>query len=51
MDIKPGGRQQLKLVLVAARVLGQLQGGSQPLVRTNSAKACRVAQPRWMRAW
>jgi DNA-directed RNA polymerase subunit omega len=29
---------------VAARRARQLQGGSQPLVNTHSAKACRVAQ-------
>jgi DNA-directed RNA polymerase subunit omega len=30
--------------LVAARRARQLQSGSQPLVNTHSAKACRVAQ-------
>ena len=33
-----------RYVLVAARRARQLQSGSQPLVNTHSAKACRVAQ-------
>jgi DNA-directed RNA polymerase subunit omega len=44
MDIKQGFDSNYRYVLVAARRARQLQGGSQPLVNTHSAKACRVAQ-------
>jgi len=44
MDIKEGFDSNYRYVLVAARRARQLQNGSQPLVTTRSAKACRVAQ-------
>lgn len=44
MDIKQGFDSNYRYVLVAARRARQLQNGSQPLVTTRSAKACRVAQ-------
>ena len=44
MDIKQGFDSNYRYVLVAARRARQLQSGSQPLVDTHSAKACRVAQ-------
>jgi DNA-directed RNA polymerase subunit omega len=44
MDIKQGFDSNYRYVLVAARRARQLQNGSQPLVSTRSAKACRVAQ-------
>lgn len=44
MDIKQGFDSNYRYVLVAARRARQLQNGSQPLVTTHSAKACRVAQ-------
>ena len=44
MDIKQGFDSNYRYVLVAARRARQLQSGSQPLVSTPSAKACRVAQ-------
>jgi DNA-directed RNA polymerase subunit omega len=44
MDIKQGFDSNYRYVLVAARRARQLQSGSQPLVNTHSAKACRVAQ-------
>jgi DNA-directed RNA polymerase subunit omega len=44
MDIKQGFDSNYRYVLVAARRARQLQDGSQPLVDTHSAKACRVAQ-------
>jgi DNA-directed RNA polymerase subunit omega len=44
VDIKQGFDSNYRYVLVAARRARQLQGGSQPLVSTPSAKACRVAQ-------
>jgi DNA-directed RNA polymerase subunit omega len=44
MDIKQGFDSNYRYVLVAARRARQLQNGSQPLVNTHSAKACRVAQ-------
>ncbi|MGA9720210.1 MAG: DNA-directed RNA polymerase subunit omega [Acidobacteriaceae bacterium] len=44
MDIKQGFDSNYRYVLVAARRARQLQSGSQPLVSTHSAKACRVAQ-------
>jgi DNA-directed RNA polymerase subunit omega len=44
VDIKPGFDSNYRYVLVAARRARQLQSGSQPLVNTHSAKACRVAQ-------
>jgi len=46
MDIKQGFDSNYRYVLVAARRARQLQGGSQPLVNTHSAKACRVAAGR-----
>jgi DNA-directed RNA polymerase subunit omega len=44
VDIKQGFDSNYRYVLVAARRARQLQSGSQPLVNTHSAKACRVAQ-------
>lgn len=44
MDIKQGFDSNYRYVLVAARRARQLQNGSQPLIPTQSAKACRVAQ-------
>jgi DNA-directed RNA polymerase subunit omega len=44
VDIKQGFDSNSRYVLVAARRARQLQSGSQPLVNTHSAKACRVAQ-------
>jgi DNA-directed RNA polymerase subunit omega len=44
MEIKHGFDSNYRYVLVAARRARQLQNGSQPLVNTHSAKACRVAQ-------
>lgn len=44
MEIKHGFDSNYRYVLVAARRARQLQSGSQPLVATHSAKACRVAQ-------
>jgi DNA-directed RNA polymerase subunit omega len=44
MEIKQGFDSNYRYVLVAARRARQLQSGSQPLVNTHSAKACRVAQ-------
>lgn len=44
MDIKQGFDSNYRYVLVAARRARQLQGGSQPLMQSHSAKACRVAQ-------
>jgi DNA-directed RNA polymerase subunit omega len=44
MEIKHGFDSNYRYVLVAARRARQLQSGSQPLVNTHSAKACRVAQ-------
>ena len=44
MDIKQGFDSNYRYVRVAARRARQLQSGSQPLVNTHSAKACRVAQ-------
>jgi DNA-directed RNA polymerase subunit omega len=44
MDIKQGFDSNYRYVLVAARRARQLQNGSQPLLTTRSAKACRVAQ-------
>jgi DNA-directed RNA polymerase subunit omega len=44
MEIKQGFDSNYRYVLVAARRARQLQNGSQPLVTTHSAKACRVAQ-------
>ena len=44
MEIKHGFDSNYRYVLVAARRARQLQSGSQPLLNTHSAKACRVAQ-------
>jgi len=44
MDIKHGFDSNYRYVLVAARRARQLQSGSQPLMQSHSAKACRVAQ-------
>ncbi len=44
MDIKQGFDSNYRYVLVAARRARQLQSGSQPLVLSQSGKACRVAQ-------
>ena len=44
MEIKHGFDSNYRYVLVAARRARQLQSGSQPLLNTQSAKACRVAQ-------
>jgi len=44
MEIKDGFDSNYRYVLVAARRARQLQSGSQPLLSTRSAKACRVAQ-------
>jgi DNA-directed RNA polymerase subunit omega len=44
MDIKQGFDSNYRYVLVAARRARQLQSGSQPLMQSHSAKACRVAQ-------
>jgi DNA-directed RNA polymerase subunit omega len=44
MEIKDGFDSNYRYVLVAARRARQLQSGSQPLLTTRSAKACRVAQ-------
>ena len=44
MEIKHGFDSNYRYVLVAARRARQLQSGSQPLVSSQSSKACRVAQ-------
>lgn len=44
MEITHGFDSNYRYVLVAARRARQLQNGSQPLVSSQSGKACRVAQ-------
>jgi DNA-directed RNA polymerase subunit omega len=44
MDVGNGVNSHFGYVMVAARRARQLQNGSQPLIATNSRKACRVAQ-------
>ncbi len=44
MEIKEGFDSNYRYVLVAARRARQLQNGSQPLIHSDSRKACRVAQ-------
>ena len=38
------GLENFRYVVMAARRARQLQNGSQPLIASNSTKACRVAQ-------
>jgi DNA-directed RNA polymerase subunit omega len=44
MTVETGFDSNYRKVLVAARRARQLQGGSRALVRTQSTKACRIAQ-------
>ena len=44
MNVENGVGSHFGYVMVAARRARQLQNGSQPLIATNSRKACRVAQ-------
>jgi DNA-directed RNA polymerase subunit omega len=44
MNLENGVGSHFSYVMVAARRARQLQNGSQPLIVTNSRKACRVAQ-------
>jgi len=44
MNVENGVNSHFGYVMVAARRARQLQNGSQPLIATNSRKACRVAQ-------
>jgi DNA-directed RNA polymerase subunit omega len=44
MNLPQGIDSQFRFILVAARRARQLQGGSRPLVQTQSKKPTRVAQ-------
>ncbi len=44
MNLPQGIDSQFRFILVAARRARQLQGGSRPLVQTQSKKSTRVAQ-------
>lgn len=44
MNLPQGIDSQFRFILVAARRARQLQGGSRPLVQTQSRKSTRVAQ-------
>ena len=44
MKLMDGFDSNYRYILVAARRARQLQGGSRPMVETNSRKPCKIAQ-------